>query len=186
MPSCSEVMSDFDPQSSEPPATRPPDESGRARHADRSTDGEYGLQPPPEPRDATDRSHAQPTGRAGPDRPDGASPTRPQSLDDLFVLVTDQRRRRLLSVLCDTDGPITVSRLTRDIAARSDDVPSEGTKRAIEISLVHDHLPRLASMDLVTYDRDRRRVRTTAAFARSKSRLRSLVRAGEDVAGSPD
>lgn len=179
-------MSDFDPQSSEPPTTPPPDESGPSRHADRSSDGEVDQQPPSAYHDALDESNARPTGRAGPDRPDGASPTQPGSLDDLFVLVTDRRRRRLLSVLCDTDGPITVSQLTREIAARSDGAPSEGTERAIEISLVHDHLPRLASMDLVTYDRDRRRVRTTAAFARINSRLRSLVRAGEDVARSPE
>lgn len=129
------------------------------------------------------RSAAQPSGEAGTDRADRTSPTRPRSTEDLFVLVSDRRRRQLLSVLCAVQGEITVSRLASEIEARSGGSSgAAGRRRAIEISLVHDHLPRLASMDLITYDRDRRRVRTTPTFGRMESRIRSLIVAGDRVA----
>lgn len=180
-------MTEFEPQPSEQSATQPPDASGESRRTGRSSDVEAGVQPPPERRSSADGAAAQPAGEAVVGRGDPHGSTRPHSVDELFVLVTDRRRRRLLSVLGTVDGPIAVSRLASEIAARSDEsARTAGSERAVEISLVHEHLPRLASMDLITYDRDRRRVRPTAEFARNGSRLRSLVAAGDRIANSPE
>lgn len=175
-------MTDFDPQPSESPVSQPPDASSDSRRTDRASEGYAGGEPPRKRRDMMGQSAAQPSGEAGTDRTERASQTRPRSTEDLFVLVSDRRRRQLLSVLCTVQGEITVSRLASEIEARSGGSDAAGQRRAIEISLVHDHLPRLASMDLITYDRDRRRVRTTPVFGRMESRIRSLIVAGDRVA----
>lgn len=175
-------MSDHDPQRSEPSASQPPDEPPESRRPDRPPEGEAGAEPR-ERRDVVGRSAAQPSGQAVTDRGDRAGRAQPRSLEDIFALVTDRRRRRLLSILCAVNGESTVSQLAAEIEARSaGDSATDGRRRAIEVSLVHDHLPRLASMDLISYDRDRRRVRPTPAFRRIESRLRSLVAAGDRVA----
>lgn len=88
------------------------------------------------------------------------SPTDGDSLDHrtVFRLVANPHRRYLLSRL-DPGERTTVAELARGIAARDGgcDDPSgnvdRSVRRRIEISLVHDHLPRLADHDVVEYGR---------------------------------
>jgi hypothetical protein len=75
----------------------------------------------------------------------------------LLDLVGNRRRRRLLSLLWEEDGAWTVEELaTRLATAESDaatETPPEERLEAVRIELYHTHLPKLAELGVVEYDR---------------------------------
>lgn len=80
------------------------------------------------------------------------------SLDELFDLLRDDRRRTVLSVLDGRDSPIDVSTLARAVADSRHDDPSDEAIEDVRVTLHHVHLPKLAAASLVDYDRDARTV----------------------------
>jgi len=76
--------------------------------------------------------------------------TRPD-LDELFEVLADEHRRRVLAYLADTDdGVAAFSELIEHVAA---DSTGESTdKERVAVSLHHSHLPKLADASLVEYD----------------------------------
>jgi hypothetical protein len=63
------------------------------------------------------------------------------------------RRIRLLDALRELDAPVALSTLAATIAEREcTSGYDEGTYREVRISLVHNHLPRLASFDILEWD----------------------------------
>lgn len=76
----------------------------------------------------------------------------PETADAVFELLAAERRRTLLELLAN-GSDYTVSDLASVLAAVSDT-----TERDAEISLLHNHLPKLERAGVISHDRDTRRV----------------------------
>ncbi|MFC4436777.1 MULTISPECIES: DUF7344 domain-containing protein [Natrialbaceae] len=92
----------------------------------------------------------------------------PSELDVVFELLANQRRRQALAVLKTGDRQLTLNDLTKEIAVqefeeRITDIPSEDVYD-IFLSLQHTHVPKLAALELVEYDRKRNIVEPTDQF----------------------
>ena len=79
----------------------------------------------------------------------------PVDTDAVYELMAHERRRHLLYLLCETDVA-TVERLSRTLAAHEEETAPRAVSDAaidrVGISLVHDHLPRLADHGLCEFD----------------------------------
>lgn len=77
--------------------------------------------------------------------------------DAVHTLLADSQRRHLLSLLNRT-GQEKIEDLARKVAAREQDTRlenvSEDAQQQVAISLIHNHLPRLAEHNIVSYDLD--------------------------------
>jgi hypothetical protein len=87
------------------------------------------------------------------------------SREDLFDILSSDRRRYLLYFLEAESGEAELRRLARLVAAHENGIEPEavtqkGEKR-VYISLYQSHLPKLESADLVEYDADTKRVYST-------------------------
>ena len=81
------------------------------------------------------------------------------STDDLFGVLSHQRRRCVLRCLGEHQTPLTLADLADEVTAREQeaplpDVPAEEVKR-VYVSLYHTHIPKLADADLVEYTQER-------------------------------
>lgn len=80
------------------------------------------------------------------------------SLDTVFDLLADRRRRRVLDALRE-HGTLTLADVADEVARHENDapltdVPDDDVLR-IYLSLYHSHIPKLAAQDVVAYDQDR-------------------------------
>lgn len=84
----------------------------------------------------------------------------------LFETLAHQRRRHVLDLLSDRSSPAALADLATDVAARETDATagevSAGVKERVHAALYHVHVPKLAAVDLVRYDRDRNVVALSA------------------------
>ncbi|WP_256392473.1 DUF7504 family protein [Natronoarchaeum rubrum] len=91
--------------------------------------------------------------RSGTERP---SVDRP--LDDVFELLANERRRRTLYALAQTDVlSVSIDRLADEVVEREragGAVSGPLHNREVTIALAHNHLPRLADAGLVAYDHE--------------------------------
>ena len=115
-------------------------------------------------------------------------------IDDLFALLADEPRRRVLVSLLDVEsGVVTLEEaaLTRGAAARaggSAPVGLAGEKSVddvspAEVALRHVHLPKLAEADLIDWDREAGTVSRGPRFAQAEPLLRLLVRNQHELPG---
>ena len=78
------------------------------------------------------------------------------TLNAMFGLLCVPRRRYVLYHLFDERGVLTIDDIARHVAARERGVPpdavSEADHQRVVVSLVHNHLPRLAEHGIVDYD----------------------------------
>lgn len=89
-----------------------------------------------------------------------------QPPDGLFKALAHERRQQILSILLDRPDEMLVSDLALYLAARNrDNVPladvNAEAHRRVHLTLSHNHLPQLASADLIAYDRDAQTVSAT-------------------------
>jgi len=82
--------------------------------------------------------------------------------------LADDRRRQVLSVLCEAERPLSLTGLAVELmraetATAAPSAPSDDV-RELEIQLYHRHVPKLASLDLVTFDREQRTVALAPEF----------------------
>ena len=89
------------------------------------------------------------------DQPEGDS----LSIDDIFTVLSNERRRLVLRHLKATEGPVRVRDLSHQVAAWENGVAVEELnykqrKRAYT-SLHQTHLPKLNDCGIIAYDRDR-------------------------------
>lgn len=87
------------------------------------------------------------------------------SREELFDILSSDRRRYLLYFLEAESGEADLRKLARLVAAHEnglnpEDVTQKGEKR-VYISLYQSHLPKLESADLIEYDSDTKRVSST-------------------------
>lgn len=108
------------------------------------------------------------------------------SVDGLFDLLADERRRYALSCLWEHDGAMTMSDLAEDVAA----LETEESRTAIEAemvqtvatSLYHSHVPKLAAAGVVEYDRDREMV----AASNSDESVERVISLMDSLGGTGD
>lgn len=106
----------------------------------------------------------------------------------LFELLAADHRRRLLILLCETDSiQIPEGLLTRGTRARTNESPQESgheetaiqhtptEEDALEVQLVHCHLPKLEDADAIKWDRETQTVTRGPAFAELEPFLSLLI-----------
>lgn len=82
------------------------------------------------------------------------------SLDDVFDVLRNQRRRDVLVYLVGTeDNTATLSELAEHVAAKENDIDrselSSTQRKRVYIGLYQCHLPKMDDLDVVDYDQDR-------------------------------
>ncbi len=130
----------------------------------------------------TDRLSGEPdVGKTDPFRPgrylvddEGQDPV---AMDDVFGLLGNQRRRYVLKYLSTTNETITLSELAEQIAAweRGKDI-AEITSKERErtyVSLYQCHLPKMAEVTAISYDKQRGEIESGEKFDRFTHFLRS-------------
>ena len=77
-------------------------------------------------------------------------------------VLSSGRRRRVLSVLSETDLPISVAELARVVSTR--EYESDEQRERLQIELHHVHLPKLQELNIVDYDEESCQVETYRPF----------------------
>ncbi|WP_254530887.1 DUF7344 domain-containing protein [Natrinema gelatinilyticum] len=123
-----------------------------------------------------------------PDSHTALGDTRGDDVDSAVDLLSNRRRRAVLLSLDSTGGSATISELAAEIAAQefSSDPNvisdhrqvSTQNRRAVQITLHHTHVPKLASEGAVEYDTATKTVLLT-------DRGRTLLSRHDAVSGSP-
>lgn len=95
-----------------------------------------------------------------PSRSDGGDTPDQLHLDDRFSLLRNSRRRRALRYLFTTNnGTATIGELSEYIAAIENDTEiglvSSKQRKRVYIGLYQTHLPQLAALDVIEYERSR-------------------------------
>lgn len=89
---------------------------------------------------------------------DALEAAREDSLDTVFTVLSDQRRRYILDCLDEYDTPMALNDLAEEVAVREYDSPiteiSVTQVKEVSISLHHVHVPRMEDAGLVEYERD--------------------------------
>jgi hypothetical protein len=97
----------------------------------------------------TDRPHERPTG----------SEDEEFGPDDVFHLLQNQRRRRVLRCLRGVEGTVSMSDLTEQVAAWEHGTTVEALtstqRQRVYIALYQRHLPKLDDMDVLDYNQSR-------------------------------
>lgn len=81
------------------------------------------------------------------------------SKDDMFHILQNERRRRVLEYLADKEGPEDMRDIAEQVAAWEHDTTvqalSSDQRQRVYIALYQSHLPKLADFGLITYNRSR-------------------------------
>lgn len=81
------------------------------------------------------------------------------SKDDIFHVLQNGRRRRVLQYLADTDGSIDMREVAEQVAAWEHDTTiqqlTSDQRQRVYIALYQSHLPKLADFGLITYNQSR-------------------------------
>lgn len=81
------------------------------------------------------------------------------SMDDTFHILQNERRRRVLQYLSNTEGPVNMRDIAEQVAAWEHDTTvqqlTSDQRQRVYIALYQSHLPKLADFDLITYNRSR-------------------------------
>lgn len=76
------------------------------------------------------------------------------SLDTVFDLLSDERRRYVLYSLHEQSGPVSVDELVETIRTWENDPPTQNALEevdALKVELQHHHLPKTAEVEFVQY-----------------------------------
>lgn len=83
--------------------------------------------------------------------------------DEMFEVLYNDRRRRILTYLLDHDGASTVGEMAEHIAARENDTTvqllSSYERKRVYVGLYQNHLPMMDDVGIVDYDKNRGTVR---------------------------
>jgi len=79
--------------------------------------------------------------------------------DAVFELLSNPRRRFIISYLQRHDDPVDIKHLARRIAAMENDVPldevTDTQEKRVHVSLYQTHVPKLADAGVLVHDQDR-------------------------------
>lgn len=86
-------------------------------------------------------------------------------VDIVLDLLNEQRRRYALYYLTEQDGPVPIEEVVEavtEMESNPNQISSPGKKfREVEISLAHNHLPKVDETDFIEYDPEKGEVRLT-------------------------
>lgn len=104
-----------------------------------------------------------PSSNSGGQSLDAQSTADASSLDALFDVLANQRRRYTLQCLRESQTPIALADLAGDVATREQgtplpDIPVKEVKQ-VYLSLYHVHIPKLVEANIVEYTQERDVVR---------------------------
>lgn len=109
------------------------------------------------PDEASDNSSPEPVEQTEPETP---------SLDLIFGILKNGRRRRVLKYLQETEGEVTLSDLAEHIAAiENDTTPKQLTsseRKRVYVGLYQCHLPKMDDAGVIEYNQARGLIRPTA------------------------
>lgn len=109
------------------------------------------------------------------------------SLDELFDILSNSRRRHVVELLDEHGGSAEFRELTDAVARRETGVPvSYDERKRVYVSLRQSHLPRLADAGVVEYDPDRGTVRATPLFDTVVRPLEAVTERLETSPGADD
>lgn len=109
-------------------------------------------------------------------------------LTGLFELLRNQRRRRLILLVADRDGPITLREASREIAAiewdkQPDDVWSN-ERKSVYVTLYQSHIDQLDDSGVINYENgDIKPTKITTAVAEYIHRGNDLMSSGSNQGG---
>ena len=105
-----------------------------------------------------------------------------QQTNLIFTCLGHPYRRTIVNNVTEMDGPITTHKIAREIATRSDRALSDDDDtdpvESVRLELYHNHLPKLAEVDLIEYDPDANNVSSTSAT----THLTALVQIAHSIA----
>lgn len=104
--------------------------------------------------------------------------------DTVVDVCRDRHRRIVLAVLAGEQRRLTANDLTKAIARHNHHVPVTEMPAedlsAVQVSLHHEHLPKLNAAGLVDYDPERGLVEPTEQFEQVQSQLSAIIEADPD------
>lgn len=87
------------------------------------------------------------------------------SQNEVYDLLSNPRRRFVISYLREHSDPIELTALAREVAAWENDVPAEELsdqqEKRVYVSLYQTHIPKLENAGIVEYDSDNGEIRLT-------------------------
>lgn len=126
---------------------------------------------PPQVAQPTAQQTSHPTESKDPGGSDSGESTdqpEPLSLDIVYDILKNERRRRVLRYLDESGGTATLSDLAVHLAAIENDkeekLVSSKERKRLYVGLYQCHLPRMDSSGVVDFDSDRGTIETTAQF----------------------
>ena len=80
-------------------------------------------------------------------------------MDDTFHILQNERRRRVLQYLSETEGPVDMRDIAEQVAAWEHETTvqqlTSDQRQRVYIALYQSHLPKLADFGIITYNRSR-------------------------------
>ena len=87
-------------------------------------------------------------------------------LDTVFDALAHSHRRAIISSLLERESGMTVDELVEDLLAVPSPTADPGKAHSrVTVAVSHSHLPKLADMGLIEWDRDQRFVEPTASLS---------------------
>jgi hypothetical protein len=118
-------------------------------------------EPPPAARSTGDQGDEDCTGDQAATDAEGGDQDQ-LSLDVIFEILKNSRRRQVLDHVEDRNEPVDLGDLAEVIAARENDTTVDGItsqeRKRVYVGLYQAHLPKMADVDIVRYDRTRGQV----------------------------
>jgi hypothetical protein len=84
--------------------------------------------------------------------------------DTLLELLSDGRRRYILTRLVSAEGSVTGTDLAAELVRLAGSEPHDDELSRVRIGLVHAHLPKLQAAGAIDFDRQRDEIRCTDAL----------------------
>jgi hypothetical protein len=95
--------------------------------------------------------------------------------EEIFEILSNKRRRMVLYYLRQRDETVAVKELARQIAALENDIPadelSSQQRKRVYVSLYQTHLPKMATTNIIAYDKDNGTVALTGESSKVEQYL---------------
>ncbi|NHN49785.1 hypothetical protein G9464_19635 [Halostella sp. JP-L12] len=93
---------------------------------------------------------------------EGEEQTKELSLDVMFEVLKNERRRFVLKYFDENEGPVALGDLAEHVAARENDKPvrelTSGERKRVYVGLYQCHLPKMDDAGIVDFNRNRGRI----------------------------
>jgi len=91
-----------------------------------------------------------------------AQSARELSLDHVFEILKNERRRTVLHYLADEEGPVSLGELAEHVAAVENDTTvarvTSKERKCVYVGLYQCHLPKMDDMDIVSFNQNRGKI----------------------------